>query len=209
MFSLQDQIFRPPTGNDPSFEDVSRNVNAYFEDLGTVFDDNFEVRTGMEAEAQEMVKRAENLVEMVSGEQWAWPHYDHITPKVIEAIEQRLDASLSRFTHDTLGLKHTGPLRKARKQYADGVARAFMDFHKTPPTENDDRDLWPIFAMRAKVLLSPMTPDMGLYPLPTKKTLSVIPKMISPYQTGLNEVSTFAVKDHTDYRQNAHYRCPR
>ena len=188
MFSLQDAIFRPPTGHEPSYEEVAAAVNAYFEDVESVFDDNFVVREGKEEEASMMLERAEKLVEMVSGERWAWPHYDHITPKVIDAVEQRLDASLARFTHDTLGLKHTGPLRKARKQYADGVARAFMDYHKSPPTENDDRNLWPVFAMRAKVLLSPMTPDMGLFPLPTKKTLSTIPKMISPYETGLNEV---------------------
>lgn len=189
MFTVQDEIFRPKKEGHPSYADVSAKLDAYYDDLEGVYDDNFEIRPGKEAEAEAMTERAKELVRYVSGEKWAWPHYEHVDSSMIEAVEQRRTASEARFTQDSMGLHNTKAIRAARRNYADSVARAFLDFETSTVNVEGDRALWPVFASRARVLLAPLTPDMGLWPLPTKKTLEHIHKTISPFQIGIDEVS--------------------
>lgn len=189
MFTLQDDIFRASKAGQPSYADVSARVDAYYEDFDKVFVDGFDIPEGKEKEAEEMFRRAAQLVQDVSGERWAWPHYEHIRTPVLDAVEQRYTASQARFSQDMIGLKHTPSLIKARRQYADSVARAFLEYQANPPHDEGDASLWPVFASRAKVMLSPLTPEMGLWPLPTKKTMQQIHKGISPFEIGINEVS--------------------
>ena len=188
MFDVQEQIIRPPKVDQLSYTDARKIVSSLLGEIETTFDDKFEVLPGKEKEAAVIFENVSDLVNKVLGEPSAWPLYHEITPSLMTELQQRWDYAVKK-GDQVLALASTPRIFNQRKEYAEGIAKALLEHGKKNPNE---RAQWNAFAARALVLLSPLTPRMGLWPIPTAANLKLVHEMISPYSIGLTEVSTFA-----------------
>lgn len=187
-----EKILRPPTGHDLSFEQAAERVKDFEKELSQSFDEDFADIADKEDISRNLLKRIAAFVKEASGEEHAWPAYDVVTKEILEEVD-KIWKEVFENVGESVGMWHRKDLREARRRYATKVAKMFLKKAAARSCGDDERTQWNTCATRSFILLSPLTPHGGIWPIPTARPLKEAQDMLSRNEVGISEVSYLVI----------------